>query len=71
LLPWLPSKKGVAIAVEKLPLLMAALSEVMSASGRRAECETSGELLDEDERKLLSSAFDFPVDDLDAEIVGS
>lgn len=58
---WLPSKKGLAIALEKLPVLLAALHQAARAidsdDGVSSE-DGDSELLSEEDRKYLCERFD-------------
>lgn len=70
---WHPTKKGLSLSTDKLPLLLAALHRAAEVLG---ENETEPELLDEEyltdvERAKLGEAFGLSPAQVDGEIFGS
>ena len=69
---WLPSKKGLALGVEKLPILLAALHQVARQididDGVSVE-EGEGDFLSEEEQKYLCEKFGVDQSEFD-EILG-
>jgi len=69
---WLPSKKGLALAVDKLPVLLAALHQaarVIDQDDGVSE-DRNVELLSEDERKYLCEEFGVDPNEFD-DILGT
>jgi hypothetical protein len=72
---WKPSPKGLAFAVEKLPILLAALSQAgrlidQDAGVLPSDGVTDPQLLSEEERKLLCEKFGIDASEID-EIFGA
>src|SRR5437868_1578934 len=55
---WKPSPKGIAMDIQKLPLLIAAINQAVKEITSTPDIASDdGELLTEDEKAILSKAF--------------
>ena len=69
---WLPSKKGLALSVDQLPVLLAALhkaAEVIGEAGPESEV-TQDELLTNAERGELAKLFELKPDEIEDTVLG-
>ena len=68
---WLPSKKGLALTVDKLPVLLASLHKAAELVGEaEPECEVvEDELLTEAERGELAKIFQLEPDQVESSVL--